>query len=464
MSRLRPTLPPSPPPLPGPPSRPELAAKPAASFREKGITLLHATAGEREGERRAPRWRKRGRHHATPTTHMPSQPPIFPFLTATGRVDILAAALAALARADAGRGPTTPLLLAPALDASAAGGATPLHLAAAGDHAAAVAALLAAGAWPDAVDARGRTPLHVAAAARAAAALAVLAPACPHIDTPTVDDVGLTALHLAAGTGCHRSVRALAAAGASATARTSRRWPPNTVDCGPGATLLHVAAARYHVAACQALLEALVSTHGGGRSGPSARGGWEADPSLDPRATMDGTGNMPYHVAWTAGAPDLSGALNPGVSIDTARERIARLPGSAGPQPLASLAAYAVRDCQIAGLVAVMAEETRREQGCVDDDDAASLSLSTLPSSSSLASTDCGVCFDPAPSPVTAPCGHALCAGCALSLTHADSRPPRCPFCRADVDTWTRDGARVWAAPLQAATANNVAACVAGCR
>lgn len=29
-------------------SRPELAAKPAASFREKGITLLHATAGTKD--------------------------------------------------------------------------------------------------------------------------------------------------------------------------------------------------------------------------------------------------------------------------------------------------------------------------------------------------------------------------------------------------------------------------------
>ena len=390
-----------------------------------------------------------------------SQPPFFPLLPATGRVDVLAAALAALARADEGRAATTPLLLAPALDARAAGGATPLHLAAAGDHASAVAALLTAGARPDAVDARGRTPLHVAAAARAAAALAVLAPACPHIDTPTVDDFGLTALHLAAGTGCHRSVRALARAGASPCARTGRRWPPNAVDCGPGATPLHVAASRYHVAACQAMLEALVSTHGGGRGGPSARRAWEADPSLDPRAAVDGTGNMPYHVAWMAGAPDLSGALNPGVSIDTARECVARLPGSAGPHPLASLAAYAVRDGLIAGLVSVVAEETRREQGSGVGEDAAS-SLSAAPSS--LASTDCGVCFDPAPSPVTAPCGHALCAGCALSLTHADPRPPRCPFCRADVDMWTRGRVRVWTPPLTAATADNVSACVSGCR
>ena len=351
-------------------------------------------------------------------------------------MDVLTSALASLAAADAARPAGAPALLRGALDARAAGGATPLHLAATGNHGAAVAALLASGARTDAGDGCGRLPLHTAAAARGGAALALLlaAPdAAP--DARTQDGVAVTALHLSAADGWRPGVRALLSAGADPCARTARRWPPSSA-CNPGSTPLHCAAACGKTGACQAVLEGVTARRGGPRGATGARRAWEGDAAVDPRSAADAAGNLPYHAAWAAGHADLSSALNPGASVDAARERGARVPGAVGAMPLAALAAYAVRDGLLKWL-GVDGEEEEEEGDC-----AASVDAASTPSSySSSSHHHCGICFEPAPrTTATAPCGHALCAPCARGLTAADARPPRCPFCRADVLAWVLEG------------------------
>ncbi len=92
---------------------------------------------------------------------------------------------------------------------------------------------------------------------------------------------------------------------------------------------------------------------------------------------------------------------------------------------MATLASYAVRDGQMRGLCAL--------QGVADEEGAGGESHQP-----------CGVCWDAPPRVKAAtsdgvpPCGHALCAGCAIGLVDTDRRPPKCPFCRAPVLAWTR--------------------------
>lgn len=294
--------------------------------------------------------------------------------------------------------------------------------------------MLAAGARVDAADGGGRLPLHAAAAARAVSALPLLlAPPGADPDARTLDGAAVTALHEAAADGWRPGVRLLLAAGADPCARSARRWPPSSA-CGPGSTPLHVAAACGKTGACQAVLEGVIARRGGGRGAAGARRPWEGDASVDPRSTADTSGHLPYHAAWSAGYADLSSALNPTASVDTARERAGRVPGAVGPLPLAALAAYAVRDGLLKGFGP--AEEEDEGDGArsvgfgVGGSDAAS------PASACTHDRGCGICFEAAARTAVAPCGHALCAGCAQALTAADARPPRCPFCRADVLAW----------------------------
>ncbi len=111
-------------------------------------------------------------------------------------------------------------------------GMTPLHWASAGGSAAAVSALLAAGARLSAADAAGRTPLHWAAAAGAADAVSVLSAAvlAAGLDLHAPDGHGATPAQLAAAGGHVPVVARLLEAGRAPDA------------AGAGMSALHLAA------------------------------------------------------------------------------------------------------------------------------------------------------------------------------------------------------------------------------
>ena len=150
-----------------------------------------------------------------------------------------------------------------------------------------------------------------------------------------------------------------------------------------------------------------------------------------------------------------------------------------GAHALITLAAYAVRDTMLRGLVALTAADggpgggeggwARRASAggaagdappfddqktdSVDVERAAAVVAAAeaaedaavaararvlLPTTDAVLPADassCGVCWD-APPCLVAPCGHSLCTECALGLAAADRRPPRCPFCRCEAVAW----------------------------
>lgn len=128
-----------------------------------------------------------------------------------------------------------------------ASGARPIHFAVrSGRSAAALAALLAAGAKPTSAAADGTTPLHLAAAAEGTDLLRTLLEGRslpPKKLKKKLRGSGLTPLHVAAAGNCPAAIRALLAAGASAGSGCAARRAP-----------LHLAAQALHVAAVRELL------------------------------------------------------------------------------------------------------------------------------------------------------------------------------------------------------------------
>ena len=130
-----------------------------------------------------------------------------------------------------------------AVGAKLNGGTTALMEAALGGHAAAIAALVAAGAEVEAKHKGGRTALMQAAAGGHAAAIAALLAAGAEVEAQMNDD--MTALMLAAGGGHGAAIAALVAAGAEVEAKDN-----------DGVTALMQAAVGGHAAAIAALLAA----------------------------------------------------------------------------------------------------------------------------------------------------------------------------------------------------------------
>ena len=101
-----------------------------------------------------------------------------------------------------------------------------------------------------------------------------------------------------------------------------------------------------------------------------------------------------------------------------------------GAHTLATLSSYAVRDGQMRGLCGLSGHAGGGEAPATD---------------TGAPAPPCGVCWEAPPQVRAAacdgqatPCGHALCATCAIGLVDTDRRPPRCPFCRAPVLVWKR--------------------------
>ena len=134
-----------------------------------------------------------------------------------------------------------------AVDAMGNGGMTALMRAATGGHAAAIAALLAAGAEVDAKDNDGTTALIQAANGGHATAIAALLAAGAEVEAKGND--GATALIAAAAGGHAAAIAALLAAGAEVEAKLSG-----------GTTALMAAAQEGHAAAIAALLDCLLYT------------------------------------------------------------------------------------------------------------------------------------------------------------------------------------------------------------
>ncbi|KAK9866030.1 hypothetical protein WJX84_004124 [Apatococcus fuscideae] len=169
---------------------------------------------------------------------------------------------------------------------------------------------------------------------------------CRYIDSRAEN--GMTALHLAALMGHLECVQSLLDAGASMMVRTVDLEMSSTVSVPAGSTPLHLAAQQGNVAIVQAMLQAHSDAMGTwgrgiGGDGPGARRPWEGDGRIDLRSVANVLRQLPYHVAWVRGFRETAGILNPTVAIDQALENVREMQDGFGPQKLAVLAAYALR-------------------------------------------------------------------------------------------------------------------------
>ncbi|KAL3130587.1 hypothetical protein ABBQ38_008392 [Trebouxia sp. C0009 RCD-2024] len=165
---------------------------------------------------------------------------------------------------------------------------------------------------------------------------------CRYIDSRAEN--GLTALHLAANSGSLECVRLLLDGGASMMVRTVDLDVISEVTAPAGSTPLHVAAMSGNVCILQAMLQAHSDALGTwGDNGAAARRAWEGDGRIDLRSVTNCLRQLPYHVAWQKGFRQAAGVLNPTVPIDSALETCRELGEGFGPQKLAVLAAYSLR-------------------------------------------------------------------------------------------------------------------------
>ncbi|KAL0049662.1 hypothetical protein WJX82_007154 [Trebouxia sp. C0006] len=178
---------------------------------------------------------------------------------------------------------------------------------------------------------------------------------CRYIDSRAEN--GLTALHLAAVNGSLECVRLLLDGGASMMVRTVDLDVVSDVAAPAGSTPLHVAAMTGHVAILQAMLQAHSDALGSwGDNGAAARRAWEGDGRIDLRSVTNCLRQLPYHVAWQKGFRQAAGVLNPTVPIDSALETCRELGEGFGPQKLAVLAAYCLRQGLLVWLKAYKAD------------------------------------------------------------------------------------------------------------